>query len=56
MSPYGAAKAYTKPWLSDKKVFRLAPKGEIEELFCVPTEEQRFNKLVRDPGSGVISK
>jgi len=51
-----APKAYTKPWLSDKKVFRLAPKGEIEELFCVPTEEQRFNKLVRDPGSGVISK
>jgi hypothetical protein len=51
-----APKAYTKPWLSEKKVFRLAPKGEIEELFCVPTEEQRFNKLVRDPGSGVISK
>jgi len=49
-------KAYTKPWVSEKKTFRLAPKTEIQELFCVPSEEQRFNQLVRDPGSGITKK
>jgi hypothetical protein len=51
-----APKAYTKPWVSEKKTFRLVPKGEIQELFCVPTEEQRFNNLVKDPGAGVTRK
>jgi hypothetical protein len=51
-----APKAYTKPWVSEKKTFRLAPKTELQELFCVPSEEQRFNQLVRDPGSGIIKK
>ncbi len=51
-----APKAYTKPWVSEKKTFRLAPKAEVDELFCVPTEEQRFNRLVRDPASGVTTK
>ncbi len=51
-----APKAYTKPWVSEEKTLKLAPKGEIQELFCVPSEEQRFNKLVRDPGSGIITK
>jgi hypothetical protein len=51
-----APKAYTKPWVSEKKTLKLAPKAEIQELFCVPSEEQRFNKLVRDPGSGIITK
>jgi hypothetical protein len=51
-----APKAYTKPWVSEKKVLKLVPKGEIQELFCVPTEEQRFNELVRDPGSGIVKK
>jgi len=32
------------------------PKGEIQDLFCLPTEEQRFNELVRDPGSGIVKK
>jgi len=45
-------KAYTKPWVSEKKVFRLAA-NEIEELFCVPSENDAFNKRVRDPGAGV---
>jgi len=51
-----APKAYTKPWVSEKKTLRLVPKGEIDELFCVPTEEQRFNRLVKDPGSGKTGK
>ena len=46
-------KTYTKPWVSEKKTFRLDPKHEIEELFCVPSENDAFNKRVRDPGAGV---
>jgi hypothetical protein len=52
-----APKAYTKPWVSEKKILKLAPpKTDLQELFCVPSEEQRFNKLVRDPGSGLVNK
>ena len=51
-----APKAYTKPWVSEKKTFRLSQKDDVEELFCVPTEEQRFNRLVKDPGAGLIPK
>ena len=51
-----APKAYTEPWISEKKTLRLVPKGELQELFCVPSEEQRFNSLVRDPGSGIVKK
>ena len=47
------AKAYTRPWVSETKVFRLDPKREIEELFCVPSENDDFNRRVRDPGAGV---
>ena len=52
-----APKAYTKPWISEKKTFRLAPANtELEEIFCVPSEEQKFNRLVRDPGSGIVPR
>lgn len=46
-------KAYARPWVSEKKTFRLDPKHEIEELFCVPSENDAFNRRVRDPGAGV---
>ena len=49
-------KAYTKPWVSEKKTFKLDAKHEIQELFCVPSENDAFNKRVRDPGAGVSSK
>ncbi len=50
-----APKAYLTPWVSETKVMRLAPEGqEIVELFCVPTEEQEFNRRVRDPAAGVV--
>ena len=49
-------KAYTKPWVSEKKIFKLDPKHEIQELFCVPSENDAFNKRVRDPGAGIIHK
>jgi hypothetical protein len=48
--------AYTKPWVSERKILKLAPKAEIQELFCVPSEDQRFNQLVRDSGSGIVIK
>ena len=51
-----APKAYTQPWVSETKTLKLAAKPDMEEIFCVPTEEQRFNKLVRDPGSGITGK
>ena len=48
-----APMAYTKPWVSETKIMKLAPAGqEIKELFCVPSEESRFNELVRLPGAG----
>ena len=47
---------FTKPWVSEKKIFKLDPKAEIQELFCVPSEEEAFNRKVRDPAGGVIRK
>jgi len=48
-------KVYTKAWSGEKK-FRLElPKGltVLNELYCVPSEEQSFNNKVRDPAAGV---
>jgi hypothetical protein len=49
-------KIYTKPWVSDKKTLRLVPKGELSEIYCVPSEEQAFNKGIRDPAAGKTGK
>ena len=50
-------KTYTKPWVSDKRRLILQPVKEFpDELFCVPSEEQEFNRRVRDPAGGVIRK
>jgi hypothetical protein len=47
-------KIFTAPWVSDRKVFQLAPSGrELTELFCVPSQEMEFNRIVRDPAGGV---
>ena len=51
-----APKAYARPWVSDTKVLRLDPDHEIGQLFCVPSEEQRFNRLVRDPAAGITPR
>src|SRR5688500_19307157 len=37
-------KAYTTPWLSEKKTFRLNAAHEIEELFCVPSENDEIGR------------
>jgi len=39
--------------VSEKKVFKLVPNRELPEIFCVPSEEEEFNKRVRDPAAGV---
>ena len=48
---------YTKPWVSETKNFRLSRLNEFaEELFCIPSQEQEFNRRVRDPAAGVFHK
>jgi len=44
---------YTKPWVSDKLVFRLQANEKMYEDFCVPSEEESFNQGVRNPAGGV---
>ena len=45
-------KIYTKPWMSEKKILKLVPTDTFMEIFCVPSEEQAFNKRIRDPAGG----
>ena len=50
-------KIYTKPWVSVTKTLSLVSKPEgLDEFLCVPSEEQLFNRTVRDPAGGVIHK
>jgi hypothetical protein len=49
-------KTYTKPWVSEKKTFKMQPRREIREIFCVPSEEEAFNKRIRDPAAGKTGK
>lgn len=46
---------YSAPFRSDVKLFRRDrenEKGWDEQIFCVASEEQRFNRLIRDGGVG----
>jgi hypothetical protein len=43
--------AYTKPWVT-KTTLRLNPLSEIGEYFCVPSDEEVFRKLMREPAGG----
>jgi hypothetical protein len=46
---------YAKPFESDVKLFRRDRENEKEwdeQIYCVPSEEQRFNRLIRDGGVG----
>jgi hypothetical protein len=45
-------KAFTKPWVSDTKIYRLLPKGQtLTEIFCVPEEEEAFTQRIRMPAA-----
>jgi len=46
---------YTRPWVSDTKTFRIdreKSKRWDEQIYCVPTEEYKFNQRVRDEAGG----
>ncbi len=46
---------YAQPFQSDVKLFRRDRENEKawdEQIYCVPSEEQRFNRLIRDGGVG----
>lgn len=48
-------KYYSKPFKSDRKIWKLmtdAGKGWDEQIYCVPSEEFKFNKLIRDGDVG----
>jgi len=42
-------KTFTKPWVGDRKLYKLVPEKDpkLDELFCVPSEEQSFSDRVR---------
>ena len=48
---------YTKPWVGNKQIFKLElPKDRtvLYESYCVPSEEEEFNRGVRNPAGGVL--
>jgi hypothetical protein len=48
---------YAQPFVSDRKNYRLQPKGtpgaELLEQIFAPIDEKEFNQRVRDPAAGV---
>jgi hypothetical protein len=49
-------KTYTKPWVSDTKLLKLTDPKEFTEDFCVPSDEQRYKELMREPAIGADKK
>ena len=47
-------KIFVTAWESEKKMFQLVPKAKFPEMFCVPSQEQEFNRVVRDPAGGIV--
>jgi len=44
---------YTKPWVSDKIIWKLVPDADLREEVCAPIDEQFFNQNLRNPAGGV---
>jgi hypothetical protein len=42
-------KAYTSPWTTPSRTFKLRPTYELTEAFCVPDDNLSFDKAVRPP-------
>jgi hypothetical protein len=42
-------KAYTQPWVSETKVWKAAPKVEIREDICAPSDEEKYKEEMRVP-------
>lgn len=54
-------KAYTRPWVSDKKILEPLPQErwpfkELREEICAPANEESFNQKVRNPAGGATGK
>jgi len=50
--------AYTATWVSDTKIFKLLPKNKsaMDELFCIPDEQESFIKQFVEPTAGAPAK
>ncbi len=44
---------YAQPWIT-KTMLKLNPLAEIGEYFCVPSDEEVYKKLMREPAGGVV--
>jgi hypothetical protein len=45
--------AYTKPWVGEKITLKLADSTvQMREDVCVPSEEQKYKDLIRNPAGG----
>jgi hypothetical protein len=44
-------KAYTMPWVSDKKTWKLTPKQTMREDVCAPSDEETYRKDMREPAA-----
>jgi hypothetical protein len=51
-------KAYTATWTGDIKSYKLltGKKAYMEELFCIPEEEDSFTNRIRMPAAGQGTK
>ncbi len=43
--------AYTVPWVSEMKTWKLAPKERMHEDVCAPSDEQRYKEDMREPAA-----
>lgn len=44
-------KAYTAPWVSDKKTWKLTPQRSMREDVCAPSDEDTYRKDMREPAA-----
>jgi hypothetical protein len=44
-------KTYTKTWEAESRQIKLRPGVEIPESFCVASEEEEFNRRIREPAA-----
>ena len=48
-------KSYIKPWVSETKTYTRDDNTEIGEDFCVPSEEEAYKELMREPAAKKIN-
>jgi hypothetical protein len=50
------SKTYTKTWNAEPRIIKLKPGVEIPESFCVASEEEEFNRRIREPAARQLGK